>query len=540
MTNTTDATARTLSVLEQIQLGKAGRPALVVVPHPRALTAPHVAEYARISDDQDNEGVGDELGIGTRGAGVRRQLRAIESVRDSRGWVRHDENYSDNDLSAFKESVIRPGFERLLVDLESGVVDGIVCYDLDRLVRRPDDLERLIRVYDRARGHGRPLVFASVQGQLDLGSEDGIAMARILVAFANKASRDTARRVRLKHAENRDFRRPVGGTRAFGWRWAHGDGRRVADTLEEAEAGLIRRTAAEIVAQDGASWGKIADSWNAEGLRSPQGRAWTKQTVKQVMMSPRLAGWIVHKGQIATHSQTGMLLRGEFPPILDDETYEAVLRAAAPDARGVTRAQDEVRRHLLAGLVVCGLCGAKMDGNVRDDRGSVRHYYACKRGSRHTPEGDSACGKVSISGVGLDELITDLVLPLLEEATRAASRSADLPHSKRLIEIADIRAELLRSHRNGDLSPEVVFPEITELQREAGALRDDQERWLRAQGTARRSAGLNRKRWEQQLTMSERRQLIGSVLQVVEIAPASRRTGRTFDHTRASPVWRQP
>jgi hypothetical protein len=34
---------------------------------------------------------------------------------------------------------------------------------------RPDDLERLIRIYDRARHQGRPLVFTSVQGQLDLG-----------------------------------------------------------------------------------------------------------------------------------------------------------------------------------------------------------------------------------------------------------------------------------------------------------------------------------------------------------------------------------
>jgi hypothetical protein len=36
--------------------------------------------------------------------------------------VRHDEDYSENDMSAYKDGVVRQGFERLLVDLESGVV----------------------------------------------------------------------------------------------------------------------------------------------------------------------------------------------------------------------------------------------------------------------------------------------------------------------------------------------------------------------------------------------------------------------------------
>jgi site-specific DNA recombinase len=536
-----DAPARSLTTLEQIQLAKRGLPALAVSTTARALSAPRVGEYARISDDQEDEATGEEVGIGTRGAGVRRQLRAINQMREARGWDRHDDDYTDNDLSAFKETVIRPGFERLIADLESGVIDGIVCYDLDRLVRRPDDLERLIRIYDRSRAESRPLVFASVQGQIDLGSEDGIAMARVLVAFANKASRDTARRLRLKHAENRDFLRLVGGTRPFGWQWVHDEaGHRVTHVLDDAEAQVIRGTAAEIVAAGGASWAKVAASWNAAGFRSPRGKVWIKQTVKQVMTSPRLAGWMVHKGQVATHSQTGLALRGEFPPILDDETYEQLLRAVAPDARGVTLAQDEVKRYLLAGLVVCGTCGAKMDGNGRSDRSAERrHYYVCKRTSRRTPGGDEACGRVSISGVGLDELITDLALPRLVAASREASYRTELPHADRLLEIASLRDDLLRRHRSGELSADAVFPDVSDLEHEAADLRAQQERWLRAQGAARKGAGLSREMWADQLTMAERRQLIGSLVEMVVISPATRRTGSVFDHQRVVPVWRQ-
>jgi site-specific DNA recombinase len=525
--------ARRPSVLDQLESAKTGQRALTIVRSQKPMSILRVGEYARISDDQEDDETGEASGIGTRGAGVRRQLRAIQSIRSSRDWERHDEDYADNDLSAFKDGVVRPGFERLLVDLDAGVIDGIVCYDLDRLVRRPDDLERLIGIYDRARAQGRQVLFASAQGSIDLGSEDGIAMARIMVAFANKASRDTARRVKLKHAENRDFKRPVGGHRAFGWQWVRtAAGVRLPDLIEEAEAGLIRRTAGQIISADGASWAKIAEDWNTAGFKSPQGRAWVKQTVKQVMTSPRLAGYLVHKGQIAAHSQTGQLIRGVHPQLLSDDSYEALLRVAGPDLTGVTVGQDGVRRYLLAGLVVCGECGAKMNANRRDDRGSARHYYVCSKTSRTRPNGQPACGRVSISGVGLDALITELVLPLLEEATSKTTLSADTPHTNRLIEISDLRADLTHKFANHELGSDIVFPELTRLEQEAAVLRADQNQWLRAQGTARRNAGLNK------LTTAEKRKLISFVVRCIEIGPATRRTGSTFDHTRVAPVWR--
>jgi DNA invertase Pin-like site-specific DNA recombinase len=75
----------------------------------------------------------------------------------------------------------------MLKDLETGVIQGIVVYDLDRLARQPKDLERIIDIYDR-----KPLIFATVQGSIDLSTPDGRTMARVLVAMANKSSMDTA------------------------------------------------------------------------------------------------------------------------------------------------------------------------------------------------------------------------------------------------------------------------------------------------------------------------------------------------------------
>jgi site-specific DNA recombinase len=92
--------------------------------------------------------------------------------------------------------VKRPEFEHLMEDLERGFLDGLVVYDLDRFARQPLDLERSIRIFD-----SRKLVFATVQSDIDLSTSDGRTMARIMVAFANKTSMDTSRRVRRKHLE---------------------------------------------------------------------------------------------------------------------------------------------------------------------------------------------------------------------------------------------------------------------------------------------------------------------------------------------------
>jgi len=108
--------------------------------------------------------------------------------------------YAENDASAFKRSrvrlpdgstglrVVRPVFRRLLDDLAAGVIgrDG-------RLRPRPDRPRstRPRRPHRRHRGAQDP--DADRQGGIDLSTDSGITMSRIMVGIANKSSRDTSR-----------------------------------------------------------------------------------------------------------------------------------------------------------------------------------------------------------------------------------------------------------------------------------------------------------------------------------------------------------
>ena len=88
------------------------------------------AIYLRISDDQDGEQ-----------QATARQRDDCFALAERRGWD-VAEVFEDVDISAFRD-VTRPAFERLLNSIQSGGVDIVLAWKMDRLTRRLKDLVRL-------------------------------------------------------------------------------------------------------------------------------------------------------------------------------------------------------------------------------------------------------------------------------------------------------------------------------------------------------------------------------------------------------------
>lgn len=180
---------------------------------PFDLTGLVVGRYLRISKDLQH----DAKGVGRQNED---EISAIESAGGIVGPV-----YDENDTGAYKKKrirladgtviyrVIRPLWQKLLEDLRSGTVGAAIVYDLDRLARDPRDLEDAIEIVEHYR---RPII--GVTGSFDLVTDNGRFAARIIVAQANKASADTARRVARKHVQQQQEGVPTGGRRPFGWK----------------------------------------------------------------------------------------------------------------------------------------------------------------------------------------------------------------------------------------------------------------------------------------------------------------------------------
>lgn len=461
-----------------------------------------VGLYLRISDDK------------AAGAGVHRQQQDTEALAKRRGW--DVSLYIDNSVSAYKKNVRRPEFERLVADLTARAIDGMVVYDMDRLARQPRDLERLVDLYEpqtKKRGATvAPLVFGTCQGEIDLANDTGIWMARTLVNMAHKSSADTARRVARAHLQRAQEGRTTGGPRPFGWQ---------ADrlTLHPVEAPLLQKAVDDVLA--GLSLTGIIREWNAAGVTSTSGNPWrTTPLLRAVMLSPRMAGYRVHQGDIAV-SRDGQLVMGGQDPMIDVTKWETLCGILSDPERAKGK-HDGGRRYLLSGLLRCGNCAQPMVGNAVTKLNT--HFYACKTG----------CRKNSIAGERIDERVQELYERHVAE--RAAERTlpvnAEWTGAAEEADVAEQLAELLAAVKSRQIKWATVFPTIQGLE----ARQEELTKEKRAHLASQRSKPVNLTSWSE-MTVERRRVTLSDLLYAVVVEPR-KSTSSKFDPTRVQPAWR--
>ena len=73
---------------------------------------------------------------------MERQIKDCKALCADRGWI-VAEVFIDNDVSA-TSGKRRPEYQRLLRAIESGDIDAVAVWDLDRLTRRPAELESFV------------------------------------------------------------------------------------------------------------------------------------------------------------------------------------------------------------------------------------------------------------------------------------------------------------------------------------------------------------------------------------------------------------
>src|SRR5512134_3076771 len=93
------------------------------------------------------------------------------------GWILVGDRYDDGGYSGGKKE--RPALQRLLRDVESGVIDVIVVYKVDRLSRSLIDFARIIEVLDK-----HNVSFVSITQQFNTTTSMGRLTLNILLSFA--------------------------------------------------------------------------------------------------------------------------------------------------------------------------------------------------------------------------------------------------------------------------------------------------------------------------------------------------------------------
>ena len=442
-------------------------------------------------------------------------------MADLRGWA-VAKVYEDNDVSAYKRNVRRPEFELMLSDLSDGLIDGVVAYDLDRLARQPKDLERLIDLYD---GRKR-LVFATVTNDVNLGTADGRTMARVMVAFANKSSHDASRRIQRKHLELARQGKSSGGPAPYGWLKG---GRKI----DPVAAQHIRAAQEQLLA--GVRIGTIRTDWQRLGLGHPR-EGTTRlphHLVERMLTNPRLCGFRTYHGEILLDDD-GRPVVGDWETINTVEEWEAVCAVVA-ERKQKQPGRSLARKYLLSGIARCGLCHAKIRGQVN------RHWRPNSTLSKFSYQCsvvNGGCGKVGRVGEAVDEFVISLVLA--EQRERASSTTVEEPEPwPNASELTDVEADiaaLTQAARAKEITVSTLLQLLPDLERRRDELKVERGRFSKKRQQA---ASLSVDTVEEFLSLPLERQqaLILHSLSAVLIHPAGRGR-RKFDPSLIEPVWR--
>lgn len=457
----------------------------------------NAAIYARISEDRAGAGLG-----------VTRQVEDCRAEAERRGWD-VAEVYVDDDISAYSGKV-RPAYRRLLDDLADGTRDAVIVWHLDRLHRRPIELEDFANICTAAGAK-----VATLHGDVDFGTGDGLLVARIMAAVAANESDAKGRRVRRKMDELAATGAPHGGVRPFGYE---------ADkvTVNPAEAKVVKAIAERFLA--GESLSSLTTWLNDQGVATAgKAEVWRTSAVRQMLYSARISGQREHRGEI--------VVQAAWPAIITP-AQTARIRAKLDDP--ARRTNRTARRYLLTGMLRCHHCGTGLSSQPRS---GVRRYI-CKTG-----QGLSGCGHTYVSAERVEELVAEAVLyrldtPALADALDGRQRdnadSAALSEQitaddAQLQELAGLYAAKAISAKEWMAARSPIEARLTAAKRTAAQLSNtaDVARYI-GQGDALRA------QWSE-LNLDRQRAIVAAVLDHAVIGPP---VGNGFDPSRVRPAWR--
>lgn len=437
--------------------------------------------YVRISRDSEGTGLG-----------VARQESECRTLAAARGWTIVDV-YRDNDISAFSGKR-RPEYERLIADIEAGLIDAVLAWHPDRLTRQPRELETLI---DILQAHIVDVATVAA-GAYDLTTASGRTVARMVGVVARGESEQKSERLRSQRRQAAERGVRHGGPRPYGF---DDDG----VTHRPDEVARLRE-AVELIL-DG---GSLSDAARVLGGRS-------RASVKRTLTAPRIAGLRQHRGEV--------IGTAEWEPVIDRATWER-LRVVLSDPRRKTT--QPARAYLLAGLVVA----TDFDGTIerrmisRPDDG--RRFYITDQPKDRSVDADRLEALVVESMLAHYDAITVAPDPVEAEAEAAAADVAAI--EAELAELAGLRGR-------GDIT-------ISEWMIARGPLQDRLEAARAAIPTRRVSKSASdlfaapgelRRRWPS-LTFQQRRVVVTAAITHVGVGPSTR--GWRFDPTRVSIAWR--
>ncbi|MCY1128625.1 recombinase family protein [Frigidibacter sp. RF13] len=307
----------------------------------------------------------------------REACAAYVASQKAEGWVLLPTEYDDGGLSG--GTLERPAMQRLLGDVEEGLVDQIVVYKIDRLTRSLADFAKIVERLDAAGAS-----FVSVTQSFNTATSMGRLTLNMLLSFAQFEREVTAERIRDKIAASKRKGLWMGGNVPLGY---EADGRTLK--INAAEAATVKMLY-DLYLRLG-TVREVKEEAARLGLRSKQrtspsgaisgGTPFDRGHIHYLLTNPVFAGRIRHRNEVH---------EGQHPAIIDPTTWETVqdrLKSDAAKARSRDTGGSSFRS-LLTGRLF-DETGDRLTPSHGKARSGVRHrYYVSHRLIAQSGEAD--------------------------------------------------------------------------------------------------------------------------------------------------------
>lgn len=287
----------------------------------------------------------------------REACEAYIKSQASQGWRVLPQPYDDPAFSG--GNLDRPALKKLLADIESGLIDVIVVYKIDRLTRSLADFAKLVETFDR-----KSISFVAVTQQFNTTSSMGRLTLNVLLSFAQFERELASERVRDKVAASRRKGKWTGGTVPLGYQ---AKDKKLVVNLKEAETvRIIFKQYLELK-----SFGLLVQDLDRRGIVTKRrdtkvpkyrgGIPFTYGPLAHVLKNRTYLGEVHHGGK---------WYPAEHKPILDHKTFDQVQELLTQN-----RVSTQTRQ---------STSGAILAGKIFDDRGNrMSPSFTVKNGIRY-------------------------------------------------------------------------------------------------------------------------------------------------------------
>ena len=409
--------------------------------------------YVRVSTEEQAQ----------EGFSIRAQMEKLKTYAMLKEWDIYD-IYPDEGISG-KNITERPQINRLIDDINSGKVNNVLVFKVDRLTRSIRDLVDLIDLFEQNK-----CAFNSLTESIDTNTPSGRMFLKIIGIFAEFERENISERTRLgKERKVKEGYTIAGYSISYGYVKEKGQNIQV---IQSDEAKIVREVF-EMYTEKNMSMGRIAKSLNERKIPTKRNaKTWDTNTIKVMLTNPTYIGKV---RMFITDKDNYFEADGHHERILADEVFY-LAQEKIKNIPIYSKTKKPREENYFCGVLVCALCGGKFTTHnqvckTSEDPKKIRNgSYRCV--NKQYLNSDISCSSPQISHAKM-ELAFEEYIKIVSDFADIDDLSIDNDIEKKKLELDEYIAicekkmvditERKKSIMQQYVSGETVFEEYKSL-----------------------------------------------------------------------------